>query len=155
MHDEPDNEPALRMGAGTPTILLVDDSGKIRSLLRTLLANLASLGVVGEAADGKHAIELASELQPDVVVLDLQLPILDGLDALPAIRAAAPAARVVVYTAAPVLAERARALGAFDVVSKGKNAMLVVAAVRDALSRPRPQARLASCSSGAEGARRP
>jgi DNA-binding NarL/FixJ family response regulator len=79
-------------------VLVVDDHPLTRSALSGLLEQ-SSFSVVGEAADGGEAIDRARELQPDLVLLDLSMPGLDGLDALPLLRAAAPEAEVVVLTA--------------------------------------------------------
>ena len=79
-------------------VLIVDDHPLTRSALGSLLgAN--GFDVVGEAADGHEAIGAARELQPDLVLLDLTMPELDGIAALPQLRAAAPACDVVVLTA--------------------------------------------------------
>ena len=79
-------------------ILVVDDHPLTRDALGSLLAQ-GGFDVVGEAADGAEALELAAELQPDLVLLDLSMPGLDGLAALPRLRAAAPGCEVVVLTA--------------------------------------------------------
>lgn len=77
---------------------LVDDETSLRRLLRLSLEDLDRFEVVGEAADGAEAVDLVARHQPDVVVLDLGLPDLSGLDVIPRIRAVAPRARVVVFT---------------------------------------------------------
>ena len=79
------------------------------------------LTVVGEAADGLAAVELASELQPDLVMLDLAMPRMDGLEALPLIRAAVPGVRVIVLSGfnQSSLAEKALEAGADKYVVKG------------------------------------
>jgi DNA-binding NarL/FixJ family response regulator len=79
-------------------ILIVDDHPLTRSALATLLRQ-QGFDVVGEAADGESAIERVAELAPDLVLLDLSLPGMNGLEALPRLRDAAPGAEVVVLTA--------------------------------------------------------
>jgi DNA-binding NarL/FixJ family response regulator len=79
-------------------VLVVDDHPLTRSALGGLLEQNA-FTVVGEAEDGAEAVRRARELQPDLVLLDLSMPGLDGLAALPQLRAAAPGAEVVVLTA--------------------------------------------------------
>src|SRR5437667_2788539 len=79
-------------------ILLVDDHPLTRSALSGLLQQ-HGFEVVGEAADGESAVTRASELSPDLVLLDLSMPGLDGLTALPRLREAAPDCEVVVLTA--------------------------------------------------------
>ena len=83
----------------TERILVVDDHPLTRDALAGLLAQ-QGFEVVGQAASGEEAIELARELQPQLVLLDLTMPGLGGLAALPLVRAAAPGAEVVVLTAA-------------------------------------------------------
>ncbi len=82
----------------TERILVVDDHPLTRDALASLLAQ-GGFDVVGEAPDGAEALELARDLQPDLVLLDLSMPGLDGLSALPRLRAAAPGCEVVVLTA--------------------------------------------------------
>src|SRR5919198_6262753 len=79
-------------------ILLVDDHPLTRSALSGLLTQ-HGLDVVGEAADGEEAIGAAGRLRPDLILLDLSMPALDGIGALPRLREAAPECEVVVLTA--------------------------------------------------------
>lgn len=79
-------------------IIVADDHPLTRDALASLLSR-NGFDVVGEAADGAEAIELASSTQPDLVLLDLSMPGMDGLTALPRLRAAAPDCEVVVLTA--------------------------------------------------------
>ena len=76
-------------------LLLVDDHKIIREGLRTLVARYGDMTVVGEAADGSEAVRLASELCPDVVIIDITMPGLNGIDATRRIRANDPRIRVV------------------------------------------------------------
>lgn len=82
----------------TITLLLVDDHAVLRAGLRLLLHAQTDLRVVGEASDGLAALRQAADLQPNVILLDINLPGLTGLEALPALRQAAPAARVLMLT---------------------------------------------------------
>lgn len=79
-------------------ILLVDDHPLTREALASLLEQ-HGFDVVGQASDGEEAIELAADLQPELVLLDLTMPGMDGLTALPQVRDAAPDCEVVVLTA--------------------------------------------------------
>lgn len=79
-------------------VLLVEDDDLMRSLVRTYLASSENYRLVGEARDGVEATEAARRLQPDVILLDVVMHRLNGLDALPAIRAAAPRTRVVMMS---------------------------------------------------------
>lgn len=82
-------------------VLLVDDTQDVREMLRLLCEMEDDFEVVGEAADGREAAAIAGALLPDVVLLDWQMPHVDGLTALPDIRAKAPRARIVMYSARP------------------------------------------------------
>ncbi len=88
----------LSRPGGTRRVLLVDDSSDIRLLLRRTLTRASTFEIVGEASDGREAIVLAGNLQPDVVVLDLAMPVMDGLEALPQIRQRLPDAKIVVLS---------------------------------------------------------
>jgi NarL family two-component system response regulator LiaR len=79
-------------------LLIADDHTIVREGLRALFATEPGIEVVGEAADGEQAVDLARRLQPDVVLLDMVMPRKDGLSAIPAIRAHSPAARILVLT---------------------------------------------------------
>jgi DNA-binding NarL/FixJ family response regulator len=82
----------------TVRVLLVDDQPLIRSGLRMLAADCADLDVVGEAGTGAEAVDLVGELSPDVVVMDIRMPDMDGIDATRIITARRPATRVVMLT---------------------------------------------------------
>lgn len=79
-------------------LLLVDDHEMVRTGLRTFLELQDDMAVVGEAATGEQALALAADLEPDIVLLDLALPGMSGLDVLVRLRAAQPDVRVVVLT---------------------------------------------------------
>ncbi len=91
-------------------ILVVDDHTLFRRGLTALLMRDASLRVVGDAADAGEAQRRAAELQPDIILLDNHLPGVNGVDALPALRQAAPAARIVMLTVSEDEADLAAAL---------------------------------------------
>src|SRR5881227_2449448 len=105
----------MRRKAGSKVrVLLVDDLADIRLVMRLLLEADGRAEVVGEASNGVEAVRLAAELHPDAVVLDLRMPGMDGVSALPLIRDAAPGAVVVALSALPVgpMTDRAIDLGA-------------------------------------------
>src|SRR5436190_6831768 len=95
-------------------VLLADDLADIRLVMRLLLEADGRAVVVGEASDGAEAVRLAGELRPDAVVLDLRMPGMDGVQALPLIREASPGTVVVALSALPVspMTNRAISLGA-------------------------------------------
>jgi two-component system, NarL family, response regulator LiaR len=87
----------------TIRVLIVDDHAVVRQGLRTFLElqddpAMLAIAVVGEAADGAQAVELARRLQPDVVLLDLVMPVLGGIEALPRILEGSPRSRVIILT---------------------------------------------------------
>ena len=79
-------------------VLLVDDHAVVREGLRNFLALQDGLEIVGEASDGNEAIEQAQRLEPDVILMDLVMPGLDGIGAMRQLRARSPASRVIVLT---------------------------------------------------------
>ena len=89
-----------------PRLLVVDDHHLLRAALVDLLVQ-AGFEVVGEAADGADAVALAKELDPDVVLMDLRMPVLGGLDATRLIKDACPDIQVVLLTAFESPARRA------------------------------------------------
>jgi CheY-like chemotaxis protein len=81
------------------SVLIVDDFEDIRMLLRMQLEMTGRFSVVGEAGDGIEAIEMATALHPDVVLLDLTMPRMDGMTALPLLRSELPEATIIVLSA--------------------------------------------------------
>src|SRR5690242_17911618 len=79
-------------------ILIADDHELVRQGLRTLLASQPAWEVCGEAADGVEAIEKAAQLQPDIVLLDVSMPRMSGLEAATAIRRESPCSEIVIVS---------------------------------------------------------
>src|SRR5947209_6293177 len=79
-------------------LMLVDDQALFREALRTLLALQPDFEIVAEAENGSRAIALAGPHKPEVVLLDLRMPVMGGVDAIPGLLGAAPGLRVVVLT---------------------------------------------------------
>ena len=104
-------------------VLVVDDVDEVRDMLRIVLDADPRFRVVGEASDGLKGVELAAALSPDLVLLDLVMPRLDGLEALPRLRESAPSSRVVMLSGLDTgdAEERARSLGAVGYLEKGGN----------------------------------
>src|SRR4051794_149127 len=95
------NEPIRNMIAdGTEPIrvLLVDDHAVVREGLRSYLELDETLDIVGEASNGKEALRRARELRPDVILMDLVMPEMDGVEATRSIREQVPGAKVIVLT---------------------------------------------------------
>ncbi len=105
---------------GRFAVLLVDDADDLRLMLRLNLEDGGRFVVVGEAADGAEGVALARDLQPDLVLLDIAMPVQDGFAALPEIRRVAPEARVVVLSSFEEqrLGRRAAHLGATAFLEK-------------------------------------
>jgi DNA-binding NarL/FixJ family response regulator len=80
------------------SVLIADDHRLLRSGLATLLEAAADIQVVGEAADGAQAVEVAAAVEPDVVLMDLSMPVLDGVEATRVLGERSPEAKVVVLT---------------------------------------------------------
>jgi len=123
-------------------VLLVDDLPDIRLVMRLLLEADGRAEIVGEAADGTEAVRLASELHPDVVVLDLRMPGMDGVSALPLIRDASPGTVVVALSALPVgpMTDSAIDLGATYVRKPDlRRVVNLVAALAPAPAPPKPK----------------
>ncbi len=103
--------------AGQPIrVVIADDEPLIRAGIRMILISDPEIEVVGEAADGRAAVEAARAHAADVVLLDIQMPVLDGLSALPEFRRAVPEARVIVLT---TFGERENVLRALEHGSAG------------------------------------
>lgn len=93
-------------------VLIVADSPQVRQELRTLLPLADDIEIVGEAADGRQAIHLAQALQPQVVLIDLEMRVPDGYEATRQIKACYPACRVVALTMHGYEAARQKAMQA-------------------------------------------
>lgn len=78
--------------------VLVDDHGIVRTAIRRALENVEDIEVVGEADEGVSAVRLIAEERPDLVILDLSMPGLDGIDLIPLVKRRSPASRIVVLT---------------------------------------------------------
>lgn len=117
-------------------VLLCDDVEGFRALMRLSLADDPAIEVVGEASDGEEGIRAAAELQPDVVLLDMQMPRCGGLEAIPHLRRDAPGASIVglsSYSAAR-MAGPSIEIGATSYLQKGAHLDEIRAAIVAAAS---------------------
>lgn len=115
-------------------VLIVDDVERVRQDLRTFLSLTGEIEIVGEARDGMEAIHLVKALCPQVVIMDLEMPVLDGYEALRQIKARHPACRLIALTIHADASEQQRALqaGADDFIVKGAPLESLVNAIRNA-----------------------
>ena len=113
-------------------VLIADDHAVVRSGLVALLEAEDSISVVGEAEDGASAVAKAAKLKPDIVVMDLLMPGMDGVAATREIVRKVPSAKVLVLTTSTVPAELRQALeaGAFGAVSKTSDYAVLISAIR-------------------------
>ncbi|WP_195166536.1 response regulator [Mycobacteroides abscessus] len=116
------------------TVLLVDDHPVVREGLRGMIAAEDDLAVVGEAGSGAEAVALALSLRPDVVLMDLRMPDIDGVSATERILAALPQARIIVVTTYETDSDILRAVevGAAGYLLKDVSRRQLAEAVRDA-----------------------
>jgi DNA-binding NarL/FixJ family response regulator len=114
-------------------VLIVDDEAPFTEMVRALLEVEHGIEVVGAAADGKQAVKLALQLAPDVIVMDISMPVMDGLDATREIREQDPTANVLILTGSLNTAEvdRARTVGAAGYLTKDRIAGELVAEIRN------------------------
>ncbi|WP_166140649.1 PAS domain S-box protein [Nocardioides ochotonae] len=130
------------------TVVVVDDAADLRALVRARLRVSGQFEVVGEGADGRQAVELVRAHRPDLLVMDVSMPVMDGLEALPLVRAASPGTVVVMFSGFDQqdLADRALGLGAAGYLQKSSSLDTLPAELA---------AVLASGSAGAAGVERP
>jgi DNA-binding NarL/FixJ family response regulator len=103
------------------TVLVVDDDDLVRAGLSLLLDSSGDIRVVGQAADGEQALALARRLRPDVILMDLSMPVLDGIQAIRQLVSEQPGTRAIVFTASPKSSRLAEALAAGAVSYLVKN----------------------------------
>ena len=124
------------------SVLLVDDTASMRLIARLMLETEPGWLVVGEVHDGQAAVDLVRDTQPDVIVLDYRMPVLDGLQALPQLRAYCPAARIVMWSSDPDIVDAALAAGVDAFVPKTAPMDDLVDALSPVRSRPAEQRRV-------------
>lgn len=117
-------------------VAICDDVPDFRRVLSLLLGSEPGIELVGEAGNGREAIELVETTEVDVLLLDLAMPIMDGMVALPRIVEASPTTRVVMLTGfgSDAIRRQAFELGASSFVEKGSTPSEIIAAVTDACS---------------------
>jgi two-component system chemotaxis response regulator CheY len=123
--------------AGTiaKSVLIVDDNAHIRQALCDLFKREANLEICGEAENGKVAIEKARELSPDLIVLDLSMPVMNGIEAARVLKRLMPTVPLLMYSAfGDRFAEhQARLIGVSEIVSKSENPSVLIQKARSLL----------------------
>jgi response regulator NasT len=121
-----------------PRVLLVDDNQGFRTELRLLLED-CGIKVVAEGENGQEAVELASSIDADVVLMDLRMPVMDGLEAARALRDRAPALPVIILSAYedPALKSEAAAANTYAFLVKGCSGGLVLDTIEQAFQATR------------------
>src|SRR5436305_13956499 len=122
------------MAADRVRVVIADDQRLFAEALEATLSTDGRISVVGRADNGQSALELAREHEPDIVLMDIAMPVMDGIEATRAIREEVPNTRVVVLTGSAATADvsRARTAGASAYVTKDQIAGDLVRAILDA-----------------------
>ena len=112
-------------------ILVADDSEDLRLLLRLTLAHGSRCEIVGEATDGKRAVDLVGELHPDVALVDLAMPVMDGLEAIPLMRERSPRTKYLILSGFEQarMQQQVDACGADAYVQKGSGLGYLIAVI--------------------------
>jgi two-component system nitrate/nitrite response regulator NarL len=109
-------------------VLLVDDNPLVRSLVRQTFELHPDFEISGEAENGREAVEKAENLKPDLIILDLAMPVMTGLDAAPLLRKVVPDARIILFTVQEgrEVERLARGAGIHAVVAKSQAASKLI-----------------------------
>ena len=130
---------AARALANSIRVVIADDEPLFVNMVQAMLADEEGIEIVGTARDGQGAVALFEQLRPDVVVLDVSMPVMDGIEATRRIRESDPDACVLILTGGttPSDVARAREAGAAAYVTKDRIATELVAEIRSLASRQR------------------
>jgi DNA-binding NarL/FixJ family response regulator len=123
-----------------PRILIVDDQEMILKALRTLFESTSRFAVCGTALNGSEAVIRAQELQPDLIILDLAMPVMNGLQAAKEVGRSQPDIPILLYTMSdlPEVRSEAASAGIREVVGKSAGSQFLLDAVDRALRKPVP-----------------
>lgn len=122
------------MGPEQVSVLIVDDQRLFAEALEAILSSDGRIAVVGRAANGQAGVELTREHRPEIVLMDIAMPVMDGIEATQAISDELPETRVIVLTGSAATQDiaRARAAGAAGYVTKDQIASDLIRAIIDA-----------------------
>lgn len=140
------NKPAAAVATDVPVsivervvcrVVIADDHSDVREMLRVMLSVEGDISIVGEACDGLEALQLVGREQPDMLVLDLAMPNLDGFDVIPLVPQYSHRTRVILFSgySTVVMSQRHRALGTTAHIVKGGGRVEIVDAIRCAWGR--------------------
>ncbi len=121
-------------------VLIADDYAHVRKGLRALLSTCPGVEVVGEAQDGREAVRGVEEYQPDVVLMDIEMPVWDGLKATRYIKVRCPDVRVIALTVRATSQDAALSAGADGFLLKGCSSKDLFAAIQGDVDPPEPEA---------------
>jgi DNA-binding NarL/FixJ family response regulator len=123
----------VTLSAKRDRVLVVDDAANLRELLTLLLDTEDDFEVIGTASDGEQALAVAEALRPDIILLDLAMPVMDGMQALPLLRQMMPSARIVIFSGFEQagLVDEALSVGADAYLEKGASVMQLVQLLRE------------------------
>lgn len=127
-------------------ILIADDHEMMRRVLRNLINSHAGWQVCAEAKNGSEAVAQVQEQRPDLVVLDLAMPVMDGMRAAREIKKTTPDMRMIMFTlhASPEIEEQAKSAGIRQVVSKAQNGSRLLTAIEQELEAPNREPEMGS-----------
>jgi DNA-binding NarL/FixJ family response regulator len=127
----------MAQGHGALRVLVADDVADVRFLVRLTLEQDGRCQVVGEATHGEESVDLAESHRPDLVLLDIAMPVMDGLEAIPKIRAVSPESRILCYSGfEPEMGARALAACADAFMEKGRPAREIPERIVEVCSSP-------------------
>ena len=117
-------------------VLVVDDNPRVREALREVLKREADFDVCGEAENGQEAIDKGNYLRPDLIVMDLSMPVLNGFEAVRLLKDLMPNVPVIIYTdhGGQIVERDARTAAAAATVFKSENVALLVHTIRELLN---------------------
>jgi DNA-binding NarL/FixJ family response regulator len=118
------------------SVIIADDLVSTRRALKALLAYEPRIEVIGEVGDGQQAVRLVGELLPDLILLDVKMPVLDGIEATQKIKANWPSVKVVVYTMFPGYQKEAYLSGADYFLIKGSQELTLAQVILSFFTAP-------------------